>query len=456
MARLDILATTPRQIVASFGAVILTGSLLLWLPLTAQHNVAHVSYIDALFTATSAVCVTGLTVRDPGTTFSFSGQLIILLLIQLGGLGILTLTNLFFHSQARQLNPVGRQQVEASMGNMRDVHPRELLRKMIRYTIAIELLGTLLLFFRFGQQYPLGHAGWLAVFHAVSAFCNAGFGLFSNNLMDYRDDFLVNLVVMGLIVSGGLGFIVYADLSTFRHRRLAGLRPKLSLHTRMVLQVTAFLILGGGLVLALLELGGQALGGANWAAWHTGLFLAVTARTAGFNTVDTSLLSNPTLLVLAALMVIGGSPGGTAGGLKTTTFGTIWALGWSRLRHRRRTEFGGNTLSEETVTKAIMSAGGYLVTLIIGTLLIQILQMRVMPPQVMRENGLGLFFETASALGTVGLSTGVTPQLTVASKLVLIFMMLMGRVGPLLFAATLVTHRPQPQYTLPEDSVNIG
>jgi trk system potassium uptake protein len=456
MARLNMLATTPRQIVASFGAVILTGSVLLWLPLTAQPGVNPVAYIDSLFTATSAVCVTGLAARDPGTTFNFGGQLIMLILIQLGGLGILTLTNLFFQSQARQLSPVGRQQVEASMGNIRDVHPRELLRKMIRYTLAIELLGTLLLFYRFSQHYPVGRACWLAVFHAVSAFCNAGYGLFSDNLMSYRDDFLVNAVIMGLIVSGGLGFIVYADLSTFRHRRLAGLRPKLTLHTRMVLQVTAFLILGGGLLLAVLELGGPALGGDNWAAWHTGLFLAVTARTAGFNTVDTSLLSNPSLLVLAALMVIGGSPGGTAGGLKTTTFGTIWALAWSRIRNRPRTEFGGHTLPEDTVAKAIMSAGGYLVTLIVGALLIQVLEMYVMTTQQMHEHALGLFFETASALGTVGLSTGLTPQLSAASKLVLIMLMLMGRVGPLLFAASLVSRRPQAQYTLPEESVNIG
>ncbi len=456
MAKLAQLATTPRQIVLSFTGVILLGSLLLWLPGTLRQGAAPVAFIDALFTAASTTCVTGLAVRDPGATFNFAGQLVMLLLIQAGGLGILTVSNLFFQAQARVLSLTSRQQVEASIGNMRDIHPRELLRKMIKYTLAIELLGALLLLLRFVADYPLGRACWLAVFHSVSAFCNAGYGLISGNLMPFRDDLLVNTVIMGLIVSGGLGFIVYADLSTYRHRRLAGLHPRLSLHTQMALRVTVALICGGALLLALLELHGHALGGDHWAAWHTGLFLSVTARTAGFSTVDVGLLSNPSLLVLVVLMIIGGSPGSTAGGIKTTTFGVMMALAWSRLRNRPRTEFCGRTLPEGVVSKALLSTGGYLLTLMLGAILIQLAESYVRPLADMREQALGFFFEAASALSTVGLTTGVTPGLTVFSKLVLIFLMLVGRVGPLLFAASLIRRGPQAQYILPEETVNIG
>ena len=456
MSKFMHLATAPRQIVASFIAAILLGSLLLWLPAAQQAGLQPLAWIDALFTATSAVCVTGLAVRDTGQGFNFWGQLVILLLIQAGGLGILTVSNLLFQSQARRFNPAHRQQLEASMGNMRDFHPRQLLGKVVKYTLAFELIGSVLLLVRFAQQFPLGQACWMAVFHSVSAFCNAGFCLFTDSLMAYRDDLLVNLVIMGLIISGGLGFIVYADLSEFRRKRLAGLRPLLSLHTRMVLIVTSVLILAGTLLFALLEMHGTALGGGRWEALHTGLFLAVTARTAGFNTIDTGLLSNPSLLVLTVLMIIGGSPGGTAGGLKTTTFGTIISMAWSRARNRPRTEFAGRSLPEETVSKAIMTTGGYIATLMLGAILIQFAESQVHPLAVMHDEAIGLFFETASALGTVGLSTGATPGLTSASKLVLIVLMLVGRVGPLLFAASLIHRRPQARYTLPEESVNIG
>jgi len=445
-----------RLLVISFATTILIGAVLLFLPISRVGPTPR-QPVDALFTSTSAVCVTGLIVLDTGRDHSLFGQAVILGLIQIGGLGIMTFSNLILLAAGKKLGLSQRMVLEATHGEVLAVSPAQLIRRILLYTFTLEALGTLLLWVRFRSEYPLPRAVWLAVFHSISAFCNAGFSLFSDSFMGYRDDFLVNITVMGLIVAGGLGFVVFADVFSFLGDwRVKGKLRRLTLHSRVVLCTTVGLILGGALLLGVLEISNLLGGG----PWHqpilSSLFLSITARTAGFNTMDTAQLTNATLLCVIVLMVIGASPGSTGGGIKTTTFAALWAMVFSRARNRPQTEMLDRTIPSEVIAKALATTAGFLLAILLGVILLQITEYAGQPHTAVRGLFLGHLFEVVSALGTVGLSTGVTPTLSAAGKGVIIACMFVGRLGPLVVAASLIGRRPRAAYTLPEERLMIG
>jgi len=329
---------TSRLLVGSFAAAILIGTLLLMMPFCSAAGQEPLGFVDALFQSTSAICVTGLATIDIGKRLSFLGELVLLVLIQVGGIGILTFSNLTLSSVGRRIGLHQRTLISESHGALPHLDPRSLVRQVFVYSLSFELLGALVLFMRFALDHEPHVALWMGLFHSVSAFCNAGFSPFSNNLIGYADDPVVNVTIMGLIVFGGLGFVVFADLRYGVHQWWQGRRVRLSLHTRVVVRTTLFLIAAGAVVVVLLEVGNAATGSGLWHRGMAAVFISVTSRTAGFNTVDMGALTNTTLLIVILLMLVGGSPGSTAGGFKTTTLAAIWAIIVSKVRNRPRAE----------------------------------------------------------------------------------------------------------------------
>lgn len=437
--------------VGGFAAVILVGTGLLLLPWAQTRG--EVGLVDALFTATSAVCVTGLVVVDTGTAFTFFGQVVILLLIQVGGLGIMTFAALAYLMLGRRLSLASQAALhDAFFQRDLGVAFRQRFRQILLLVGLTELAGTLLLFTALCWRGTSGPAAlFSAVFHAVSAFCNAGFSLYRDNLVGLRDSPVFVGTIMGLIVLGGLGHLVLTDLLEQGRRRLsrssAGLSP-LSLHSRVVLRTTAALIVGGWLGLLLFGLTpgeatwGEKLGGA--------LFQSVTARTAGFNTVDIGLLPLSSLLLLILLMFIGGSPGSCAGGVKTTALAISLAEFRAKLKGEEEV-----VLLERRVPRPVLDRTVVLVRLAI---LWNLLGLLLLLTTEAGRAGVGfhdVLFEQISAFGTVGLSTGLTDKLSVAGRLWLTATMFVGRVGPLTLALGILPVRPT-HIRYPEDRILIG
>jgi trk system potassium uptake protein TrkH len=418
----------------------------------------NLAFVDSLFTATSAVCVTGLIVRDTATEFTFFGQALILALIQLGGLGILTFTNLVILARRGRVGLSGRILLQQSHGLLPNIPPHRLLRDLLFFTFAFESLGAALLALRFWISYDFGffRSCWLGVFHSVSAFCNAGFGLFTNSLVDFRSDVFINGIVMILIVTGGIGFVVFVEARNYLEGLSRRRRVRLSLHTRVVLGTTLLLILAGWGSILLLELTGQGMSGSFWNNCLESLFLSVTSRTAGFNTVDMNQLSNATLLIVILLMFVGGSPGSAAGGVKTTTLATLVGVLFSRARNRPHIELLDRTLPQEVVAKAFMNAAGFLLTCFIAVVALQITELYGQPHALRRGQFLEFLFEVVSALGTVGLSTGITGALSTAGKTVIIVCMFFGRLGPVLVASSLIGRQRRIEYSYPTEEVIVG
>ena len=409
------------------------------------------SFSDALFMSTSAVCVTGLGVRLL-SEWSFWGQLTLLLLIQAGGLGITTFAKLALLAGERRLHLGDRDLLDATHGHLRWVSPRDVFRQGLFYTLGCELIGAVLLAPSFVHNHGWAHGLWAAVFHSVSAFCNAGFSLWDDNLCAYRDHLWVNAVIMGLIIAGGLGFIVVTDLITWLQRWRRGLSTHLSLHTRTVAMTTLLLILGGWVVCLALAWGRH---GAIHDQLLPSLFLSVTTRTAGFNTIGIADLSHPVLLVVMVLMFIGGSPSSTAGGVKTTTVAVLFALVRSRARGRDEPELFGRSIPIATVGKALASVGALAMAVLIGTMLLELTE-NGSSAQSDSRAFLPYLFEVVSALGTVGLSMDCTATLSDGGRLVIDACMFAGRLGPVLLAtATLIRQRPE-RYSLPREDLLIG
>lgn len=437
---------TPAQIlVLGFAVVILTGGLLLTLPVSARSG-QLTPFLDALFTATSATCVTGLVVVDTGKHFSLFGQLVILLLIQVGGLGIMTMATLYALVIGKRITLRERLLIQESLGQFQMAGVVRLTRAIILITLATESLGSLILFLRFLSDYPPLKAFYFAVFHTVSAFNNAGFDLFGTSLMGYVGDPVVILTISGLIIAGGLGFTVIYELLS-----LARGRHGLSLHSKVVLKVTGLLLLFGTVLILLFEFRNpETLAYLDWKAKLLGAFFhAVTPRTAGFNSLPTGQLTQATLFLTILLMFIGGSPAGTAGGIKTSTFATILGAVWMIIRGKHDLEFFGRRLPNEIVAKALVLM--ILAMFLVGTVVMVLLLAEDWP-------FLDLAFETVSAFGTVGLSTGVTPTLSPIGKVAIILTMFAGRVGPLTLAMALAAQRTQQvaSIRLPEERILIG
>lgn len=408
--------------------------------------------IDALFTATSATCVTGLNVVDTGTYWTTFGQYVILGLIQLGGLGIMTLSSFFAFVVVRKLGMRGRDLIEQSYGGgIR--HVGHLLVSIILVTLLTETMGAAILTLRFAQDFPLSRALYLGVFHSISAFCNAGFSPFTDGLIRYQSDWIVNLTIMTLIIVGGLGFWVIFDFRNLilqrRHLR------HLNFHSKLVLTTTGYLILIGTVLFLLLEWNHMLKALAWDSKFLISFFQAITPRTAGFNTVDIGHLSPETLLLLMILMFIGASPGSTGGGIKTTTFVVILSLFAARFREERQVQFFKRGIPERIISKSISILFFMSVTVCIALMALLVSESH----GLLNSHGQNLFlegsFEILSAIGTVGLSMGITPLLSATGKMLIILLMFVGRIGPITVAIIIAGKQPA-QIRLAEEEFWVG
>ncbi|MBM4277485.1 MAG: hypothetical protein FJ130_06305 [Deltaproteobacteria bacterium] len=440
----------PRIFILSFGGAILIGAVFLWLPFSASKG--HLRFIDALFTSASAVCVTGLVVIDNGKDLSLLGQVITIFLFQIGGLGILTFSTVFFVLMGRGISFKGREILQSTFLHTRRRDFFVILKSVFFYMLIFESIGTLLLFIRFSRDFPAGTALYQAIYHAISAFNNCGFSLFSDSLMNYQGDLLVNLTVMGLLVIGGIGFIVQYEVFS----KWKGVQKRLSVHSRMVLITTAVLILAGAFFFYFFERNHLLKDAPLLNTILASLFQSVTPRTCGFNTVDIRLLTNATLLLLIVLMFIGASPGSTGGGIKTTSTALLLLMIWNRLRGNEEVNIYSRTIPREVVSRtlSIIFASAFSISIITSILLVA--GGGNLSPLESRHFFVEYLFEAVSAFGTVGLSMGITPKLNDIQKCAIILMMFVGRVGPLTLAFSLSRIKSGRGLTYAEEGVMVG
>ena len=441
-------SSATQTICISFLLVIAVGTLLLTLPISSRTG--RLGVIDAMFTATSATCVTGLVVRDTWSQFSLFGQVIILMLIQVGGLGLVTLTSFFALAARRRMGFRDLRLLGESVSADGLSKATEVLKIVIKLAAAFEAVGIVLLLFAFVPQF--GAEGvWVSVFTAISAFCNAGFDLFGrfgaySSLVPYVNNYYVQAVVMFMIMAGGLGFMVWVELAEYRKKR------RLSLHAKVVLQFSVIFWVGGAVLLALLEwsnprtMGGLSVPGKIMAA----LFQSVSTRTAGMNTIDLAACSPISKLLMSVLQFIGAAPGSTGGGVKVTTFAVLILTIRSVAQGRDDCVIGGHHIESKTVYRA-------LTIIVIGAVAAFGSAVVVYYNTAETVSVIDCIFESCSAFGTVGLSVGVTGQLNTGAKLLYMACMFMGRVGPVSLAISL-TAKPDDnkRKVLPVGHINVG
>jgi trk system potassium uptake protein len=420
-----------RMLIGSFLVLILLGTALLKLP-AATPPARSIGWIDALFTATSATCVTGLAVRDTGTEFTLFGQLVILGLIQAGGLGLLTFSLFILALFRGRVSLAQRSIFEQTLANRAGNRLWPVLRLVILFTFATEGIGALLLFLRWFPEMGAGRAAYYGVFHSVSAFCNAGFGLRPDSLTAWRGDPWVVLTVSALIVLGGLGFFTVYEVVESRK-----MRTPISVHSKLALTVSTVLIVLGTVLIWLLEAGRSFSGMGEGEKLLAAFFQSVTTRTAGFNTVNLAQLAPGTLFLMTLLMFIGGSPGSCAGGIKTTTVGVLVMATLTRLRGHVHVNAFRRTLREVTVNNALTVALWGALGAVAALFALILLQSPGGSVAEERSLFFDYLFETISALATVGLSTGITAELSPASRLLVSLLMFFGRMGPLTLASSL-------------------
>lgn len=449
--------TAPQLFVTSFAILIVLGTFgLKFLP--GIYASASLTWLDALFTATSAVCVTGLIVVDTATYFTSAGQGFLLLLIQLGGLGMITFTSLIILALGRRLS-LRHERLSAGGAEVAPHIPVDrLARDVVVFTLGIEAVGAVLLYLLWGPHLGWGAAIWPAVFHAVSAFCNAGFSTFSDSLVGFQASAATLVTVGGLLVTGGLGFLTMEELAHARRAaRTRGFR--LSLHSRLALATTAVLVVAGWVLVSVFEWRGTLahLGTADRIA--NGLFLSVTPRTAGFNTIDYARATDSTNFLTIILMFIGGSPGSTAGGLKTTTAAVIALIAWHRFRGRAIPSAWARSIPAETAQRAVGLA--VVVFALVTASIFAYTWTEHAGAGAAGDGGvrfLAHMFEAVSAFNTVGLSMGVTATLSDGGKWLTVLLMFVGRVGPLTFAAALAAaaERQDTAYRYAYEDVVVG
>jgi trk system potassium uptake protein TrkH len=439
-----------RIFILSFAGVILLGAFALWFPFSAAKG--HLTFIEALFMSTSGVCVTGLVVVDIGKGLSLIGQIITLVLFQIGGLGIITFSVFLFGLMGRGISFKEREIIQSVFMHTPRKDFLVILKSVLLFTLIIETLGAGLLFIRFSHDFTWGQALYASVYHAVSAFNNCGYSLFSDSLMGYRSDWIVNLTIMGLLILGGIGFIVLHELMA----RWRGSQKSLSVHTKIVLITTAFLILSGALLFYLFERNFLLKNMDLSTTVLVSIFQAVTPRTCGFNTVDIGQLTNEAILLLMILMFIGACPGSTGGGIKTTSAALLFLMVWNRLKGLDEVNVFNRTIPKEILTRttSIIIASAFSVCLITSVLLLSG-GANISPPES-RSVFVEYLFETISAFGTVGLSMGVTPKLDDIQKIAVILMMFAGRVGPLTLAFSLAAVSYKGKITYAEETVMVG
>ena len=414
------------------------------------------SWIDALFTATSATCVTGLAVVDTGSTFSRYGQGVILVLIQIGGLGVMTLASLALYLMRQRVSLTDRIAVGQNLLHDAGFNLGRFLIAIVLLTMVIECAGAGLLYLLLpGEITPFS-----AIFHSVSAFCNAGFSLYPDNLMRWQDRWGVNLVFIFLIIIGGIGFSVLVESWRCFFSRLPGKtrrrRVRFSWYSRVVLTTSAVLVIGGALVLLFTEHIAFSRDVPLKTAALTSLFQSVTCRTAGFNTVEINQMTNVSLLVMMFLMWVGGAPGSTAGGIKVTTLRVMVAFYKAHIFGRRQSVIGNIAAGRQTVNRALALTLYSLLLIAFAVLLLHITEGGEVPHAGSRGLLLEIGFEVTSALGTAGLSTGLTPSLTVVGKCIIMVLMFVGRLGPLIFLAILQEYQKEELIARPEGDLLIG
>ena len=435
------------KVLISFVLLILAGACILCLPVC---TTGSISFIDALFTSTSAVCVTGLTVLDTAKDFTFVGQVVILLLIQLGGLGIMTFSVALLSLMGGSVSIKWRFTLQNMYSDVSKLPIRNILGRIIIYTFTIEITIALILLTQFIQSFPLYEALWHSGFHSISAFCNAGFSTFSNSLMDYNGNSVVVISIAIAIISGGIGFLAMTEIFNAKSLRLKQMWKALTLHTRIVLTTTAILIVGGMLLFYVLEYNGILQHMSFKEKLLASFFQSVTARTAGFNTVDIGALREATCMVLIVLMFIGGSPGSIAGGVKTSTFAILWFFLVSRLKGLRQIVVWERALAYDNVERAVTLVVVSALFIFFATFVLLVV------PTLPAGEFLQSLFEVTSAFGTVGLSMGITPKTLPLERIILCVVMYAGRLGPLTLISALTMRKRTVNIKYAEDHIMIG
>jgi len=444
--------TVSRTICIGFLAVIAFGTLLLSMPFATTEAWTLEHLLVALFTATSAVCVTGHIVVDTGTYFSTFGQATILILIQIGGLGYMTATTFLLILLGRRFKLRDKIAVQQSFDRTEIEGSAQLIRSIIGLTLMFEITGAFLLLAIFVPQYGIDRGLWLSLFHSVSAWNNAGFSLFPNSLIDYQGSIPINLVIPALIIFGGLGYETLFEIYLWLRDRLTGRKQKanFSLNYKVAVSTTIILLISGWIAFLMVESGNSGtLAPMDWTTRLTSSwFQSVTTRTAGFNSIDIGKMTTAGLFISIALMFVGGSPGGTAGGLKTTTLRVLTSCTKAILRGREEVTLYQRQVPVNLILKAVGVLLGSGATVVLMTIIITISD-----PQVEFIN---ILFEVVSAYATVGLSTGITAGLSVVGKLALVATMYMGRVGILLLVAAIIGD-PKPSFVrYPEENLLVG
>jgi trk system potassium uptake protein TrkH len=434
-----------KILVLGFAILILLGAFLLTLPI-ATENGRGLHFLDALFTATSATCVTGLVVVDTGDTFSMFGELVILTLIQIGGLGFMTIATFLFILLGKKISLKERLLLKEAFNADSTAGIVKLVKRILLFTVITESIGGILLSIRFSFDMPIGQAIYYGFFHSISNFNNAGFDLMGEfrSLTDYVDDPAVVLTVCSLIILGGLGFIVINELYEYRETH------RLSLHTKIVLSTTMILIVGAAIFIFLFEYGNdKTIGQLSDSGKFLGaLFHSVTPRTAGANTLPMADLTHATLFLTLFLMFIGGGSGSTAGGIKVSTFAVLVATALSQLKGKEDVVLFKRRIVIETILKALTVAMSGAMIVAVVTFLLSITE---------KEHDFIMYlFEATSAFGTVGLSMGLTPELSPMGRIFIILTMFVGRLGPLTLGFAITRRRKEEAFRHPKGNVMIG
>ncbi|RQD77246.1 MAG: Trk family potassium uptake protein [Candidatus Syntrophonatronum acetioxidans] len=443
MDKMGEMLTPARVLVLGFLLLIIIGTILLTLPVSTYRGI---SVLDALFTATSAVCVTGLVVKDTGTFFTPFGQTVILFLIQVGGLGFMTAGTLIFIILGKKITLKERLVIQEALNQLTIAGLIRLIKKIILFTFIIEGIGAVFLSFRFVPLWGWKKGIYYSIFHAISAFCNAGFDLMGNfqSLTNFSDDYLVRGVIMSLFIIGGLGFTVLAEFQVKKRFKL------LSLHSKIVISATLFLLLLGTITICILEYtNSHTLEGLGFfQRVSNSLFTSATARTAGFNTIPTDMLQDSTLYFILALMFVGASPASTGGGIKTTTFSIIIIAVISIIKGQEDVFIYKRRLPFYILNKALS-------IVVISVILVFLVSISLTITEVF--SFMEILFEAVSAFGTVGLSTGITPDLSPLGRALVIFTMFSGRVGPLTLTLALAQRlKKKAPFRYPEERILVG
>lgn len=445
-----------RNLVVWYIILILVGTVLLTLPICRGADADPISRLDACFTATSASCVTGLAVRSTPHDFSFIGQLVILVLIQIGGIGIMTITTYTLFNLGSKPSLRARAILTETLGADDDTDLKWILRHVLLVTLFSEGTGFIILLLRNVFLYDFGTAAWHALFHSVSAFCNAGFALHDDSLVRFQDDMVVNATISTLIIIGGIGFPVLLDLNKNWRKGFVGGWEALHIHSKFMLIGTTLLLVGGFLIFLVLEWDGVLSQMSLKDKLLVSAFHSVTCRTAGFNTIELSSLTNATLFISMILMLIGAGPCSTGGGFKVSTVMAMAVNAWRTFRGMSRINFARRTIPEGIMQQATATALLFTVIAITALTLLLVLEQSSTP----HPNSQGVFldaaFEVVSALGTVGLSTGFTSALSTYGRMIIIALMFMGRLGPIsvFVAFSHTTHKTPVEY--PKEEPLIG